>query len=230
MNTNTKFTKERNTLLFLFKIFIEGTKSENDSINENDVLLLLESKYGFNLHYENSEKHSLIFNFLKDSVIPHKINVFLAGIELVRNLIGFDNAAIGIFIENLIYHDLSKFSEFEAFGYAQWFSGSGKKDKALFDAAWHNHKMNNKHHPEYWFDVEKDGSTTVLEMPFVYVLEMVADWVGAGMSYGNAIDTWLPDNLPKFVFHENTCKDLQYILKKCLSIETAINGNKMTVI
>ena len=37
-------------------------------------------------------------------------------------------------------------------------------------------------------------------MPALYVMEMIADWMGAGKTYGSTLEEWLPNNLHKFRF------------------------------
>ena len=62
--------------------------------------------------------------------------------------------------------------------------------KQNFDMAWNNHQKQNKHHWQYWLltmDDEKDNK--VLEMPEEYMLEMIADWNGAGKAITGKIDT-----------------------------------------
>lgn len=41
----------------------------------------------------------------------------------------------------------------------------------------------NPHHWEYWIDFASDGSIIAKKMPYKYVVEMICDWVGAGMVY-----------------------------------------------
>jgi hypothetical protein len=64
--------------------------------------------------------------------------------------------------------------------------------------------LNNAHHPEYWLSVERNGSTTALPMPSIYVGEMISDWIGASKSYGTDFKEWLPKNLPQFLWHPYT--------------------------
>lgn len=178
----------------------------------DDYLLLVEDE-----HFDKVD------TYIK-SVIDHKINVLEAGIELVKYL-GLSESEYKEFKELLIIHDLSKFSKEEIFGYALWDFKTWTGDKYLFDAAWLHHKNHNPHHPEYWLNVNRSGVPSPLQIPKKYVIEMVADWIGAGKSYGNSLITWLPDNIGKFVFHSETELYLQEILGK-LDIQFTISEYK----
>ena len=111
------------------------------------------------------------------TVLVHKFWVFVYCCKL------------GIPWQGLI-HDLSKFSwvEFsESVNYYQEGKRSPinacKEDKG-YSLAWQHHKGRNPHHYEYWTD-NYDGGTTFIEMPKKYVLELVADYMAAGKTYGN---------------------------------------------
>ncbi len=143
-----------------------------------------------------------VMSYFETVVIPHKINVYQAGIDLTQkewfknHLKGWDYED---FIYNLWVHDLSKFSANEAFGYAMYSRETGH-GKEGFELAWHHHKMNNPHHPEYWLNPNRLGELEPLPMPTIYIFEMIADWIGAGKTYGSTIEQWLPDNFHKFNF------------------------------
>jgi hypothetical protein len=159
--------------------------------------------------------YAVVLRYFQDVAVPHKIAVYQAGIELMRNewfkKLYIDQVQ---FIENLWLHDNSKFSAEESFGYA-FASQDFKKNKGsiVFQKAWNHHQKHNMHHPEYWHQVNRDGSTDILPMPIIYLLEMVADWIGAGKTYGSTIEEWLPNNLTKFKFHNQTLNDLKWILE-----------------
>lgn len=156
-----------------------------------------------------------IYEYFKNTVIPHKIEVRNAGLELLRHdwFKGFisqgsyyhDDESVKLFKHRLFIHDLSKFSIIEAYGYAfHNFKDPSKGQRETFEKAWHHHKMNNPHHPEYWFSTQRDGATVVLEMPNLYIGEMIADWMGASRTYGTPLKDWIPNNLKQFTFHEKT--------------------------
>jgi hypothetical protein len=53
-----------------------------------------------------------------------------------------------------------------------------------FNAAWNRHAKRNPHHWQYWLLTKDDCSSTTIEMPNEYVLEMIADWAGASLAQG----------------------------------------------
>lgn len=171
--------------------------------------------------YSDDWMYHGIEKYFTDVVVPHKIAVYKAGIELlnidaINEFIG--NEERSDFKHNLWQHDMSKFSANEAFGYAMHDFKNPKPDsKSAFEAAWHHHKMNNPHHPEYWLNPNRSGILETLPMPKIFILEMIADWIGAGKTYGSTLQQWLPANIEKFKFHSNTRSWLQQFLL-CIGI------------
>lgn len=95
--------------------------------------------------------------------------------------------ACGIWWQGVI-HDLSKFSPVEFTPSARYFRGNKspiEEQKAAegCSAAWLHHKGHNPHHWEYWTDFDENGTLIVNMIPFQYVVEMICDWIGAGMVY-----------------------------------------------
>jgi hypothetical protein len=157
-----------------------------------------------------------VHNYLRDKVVPHKVAVFTAGAEMASRMwfIKFMGLAnMEQWKQNLLLHDLSKFSDMEALGYAMH-DFTSKEFDLNFEVAWNHHKHQNPHHPEHWMAVNRGGGTELLPMPPIYVAEMVADWIGAGKTYGSTLGEWLPKNLHTFAFHPETITSLSYILKK----------------
>ena len=119
-----------------------------------------------------------------------------------------------------VKHDLSKFSPVEFFESVRYYQG-GKKSpipvvKAAngYSKAWQHHKGRNPHHYEYWTD-NYDLGTTCIEMPKKFVLEMVADWMAAGKTYGNfTIDD-------EIAWWEST-KDTKFMHQKTKELVTEI--------
>ena len=92
-----------------------------------------------------------------------------------------------------IIHDLSKFGRTEFASSAKYFQGTrspieAEKESVGYSAAWLHHKGCNPHHWEYWTDFNDNGEIVVNKIPFKYVVEMVCDWIGAGMVYQSG--TW----------------------------------------
>lgn len=114
-----------------------------------------------------------------------------------------------------VTHDLSKFSPAEFVPSAKYFQGDkspleAEKAKNGYSAAWLHHKGHNRHHWEYWTDFGSNGDIITCKIPYKFVVEMVCDWVGAGMVYGG--DKWTQDEPMNYYqkvragrhFHEET--------------------------
>lgn len=81
-------------------------------------------------------------------------------------------------------HDLSKLGHTEFAPSARYFQGThSRTDVENYSSAWLHHKGHNKHHWEYWTDFGKKGEVIAYKIPYKYVVEMICDWVGAGMVY-----------------------------------------------
>ena len=139
-------------------------------------------------------------------VLRHKLFVLLAGLEL------------GLPLSQLLLHDWTKFLPDEWFPYVEFFYGGkpvqtgengymheASDTQATFDTAWVKHQNRNPHHWQYWIVAYDDGGNQCLEMPMKYVLEMIADWKGAGRAQGKP-DTlkWYDANYHKIQLHPKT--------------------------
>lgn len=146
------------------------------------------------------KKHWLYLRYL----IRHKWFVWQAG------------RMLGVNWFQLMIHDWSKFLPSEWFPYVNYFYGNypsemeheesyggqkffihpEKKTREYwerrFNVAWNFHQKRNPHHYQFWILTNDDGSIKALEMPKKYVLEMVADWSGAGRAITGTWDflTW----------------------------------------
>jgi hypothetical protein len=138
-------------------------------------------------------------------IIRHKYYVF---VECVRLGIPFAG----------VTHDLSKFRPSEFFPYMRHFYGdirrgrdatgyykAGDTGDVAFDKAWLLHQHRNPHHWGYWVLVQEDAAPTTVEMPVRYLLEMVADWRGAGKAQGTP-DTvaWYKAHKDRMIMHSTT--------------------------
>lgn len=162
-------------------------------------------------------KFHTIKDYLSGPVKDHKVAVYEAGISLIKKL---DFKELGVdeqmFRERLIFHDLSKYSTREHGGYA-FRDFQAKRDtfpvQFRFEGAWHHHKVSNSHHPEYWWSVNRQGMGKFIDMPMIDIVEMIADWMGAGKTYGSSLEAWLPGNLHTFNFSEKTGSHVLMVLE-----------------
>lgn len=118
----------------------------------------------------------LLINVFKHfhTINKHRWYVFLYSIKA------------GIPISGLI-HDLSKYSLTEFIESIKYFDGSRspiyytKKEKG-YSLAWLHHKGRNKHHFEYWEDINKDGRFGSL-ISYKYAVECICDKLSACKTY-----------------------------------------------
>ena len=94
----------------------------------------------------------------------------------------------GIPFQGLL-HDLSKYSPAEFFTGARYYQGNRspnnrEREVKGYSSAWMHHKGRNKHHHEYWTDVNPQTKRyEPVEMPLNYLTEMVCDRVAACKIY-----------------------------------------------
>lgn len=91
-------------------------------------------------------------------------------------------------IKRGLLHDLSKFGITEFVSSARYFQGNrspieAEKGAIGYSLAWQHHKGHNPHHWEYWIDNVGTYKNTPIKIPYEYVVEMLCDWVGAGIVY-----------------------------------------------
>lgn len=167
-----------------------------------------------------ASSHETYLEYYRETVVPHKVAVFKAGMKLKnKGLLGFMTNADEAWKQILLMHDLSKFSVEEAAYATHDFSDAMQntpQQLQAFERAWHHHKIHNPHHPEHWWDVSKDGTTDAMVMPKRYVVEMVADWIGAGETYDQSFEEYLVMNLAKFYFHPGTARYLEGMLDQLM--------------
>ena len=83
----------------------------------------------------------------------------------------------GIPIRGLL-HDLSKYSPTEFFEGVKYYNGKRSpiticRQENGYSEAWLHHKGRNKHHFEYWIDLQAENKTPVI--PYKYAAEMICD-------------------------------------------------------
>lgn len=113
------------------------------------------------------------------------------------------------------FHDMSKFNPIEFWESVKYYQGTSSpinecKKINGYSKAWMHHKGKNPHHYEYWQDNFDQGGNSI-KMPFIYALEMVCDYLGAGRAYMEKTFTyekeyewWLDKSSNPIAMHPHT--------------------------
>lgn len=109
------------------------------------------------------------------------------------------------FYKRGLLHDLSKYGKTEFCSSAKYFQGNrspidAEKEAIGYSLAWQHHKGHNPHHWEYWIDNIGTYKNTPCKIPYEYVVEMICDWLGAGIVYSKQ----------KVDFNKPYCEPLKY--------------------
>ena len=96
---------------------------------------------------------------------------------------------VGMYKQGLL-HDLSKYNPKEFLVGCRYYQGNrspnaAEREEKGYSSAWLHHKGRNRHHFEYWIDVDMDRGFEVagMRMPVKYVLEMFMDRIAASKTY-----------------------------------------------
>ncbi len=135
-----------------------------------------------------------------------------------------------------VVHDLSKFGLTE-FVRSAW-RYCGTPDEVIlvseqYKLAWLHHQKVNKHHWIYWVvftpipGQSYDEGWGCIPMPDRYRREMLADWIGAGKTYGGdgPID-WYEKNRGQLLLHPDTRDWLEEQLRGIHNVSTEQVGNR----
>lgn len=140
----------------------------------------------------------------------------------------------GIFWQGLL-HDLSKYSPTEFINGAKFYSGTrspivAERKQFGYSVAWMHHKGRNKHHFEYWRDLNADTHEYVaIKMPLKYVKEMFCDRVAASKIYqGKKYTDEFPYNYFKKENFASTMHPETYDFIETLLVMLKEHGEKAT--
>ena len=130
---------------------------------------------------------------------------------------------VGLCWQGLI-HDLSKYSPTEFRTGINYFQGTrspnaAEREDKGYSEAWMHHKGRNRHHYEYWTDMNmKAGNYEAVPMPRKYLVEMVMDRRAACMVYQGknytpgAELTYFDTSLEKKLMHPQNQRELGFLL------------------
>ena len=130
---------------------------------------------------------------------------------------------VGLYWQGLT-HDLSKYAPTEFLNGARYYQGNrspnaAEREDKGYSEAWMHHKGRNRHHFEYWTDMNmKTKDYEPLPMPRKYLVEMVMDRRAACMTYqgknyrDDSALVYFNRGLEKDKMHPQTREELRYIL------------------
>ncbi len=130
---------------------------------------------------------------------------------------------VGLYWQGLT-HDLSKYAPAEFRTGALYYQGSrspnaAEREEKGFSEAWMHHKGRNRHHYEYWTDMNpKTRNYEAVAMPRKYLVEMVMDRRAACMTYQgrNYKDDspliYYQKSRERLLMNPQTQQELEYIL------------------
>lgn len=140
-----------------------------------------------------------------------------------RHLVIKHCAKAGIFWQGL-GHDLSKFSPTEFLAGIKYFQGTRspnecEREHLGYSTAWLHHKGRNRHHFEFWIDVNPQTKRyEPVKMPTKYLIEMFCDRVAASKTYQGEkytdaypLEYFLRGNA-KLYLHPETAERLEELL------------------
>ena len=130
---------------------------------------------------------------------------------------------VGLYWQGLV-HDLSKYSPTE-FGIGmRYYQGTrspnaAERDEKGYSEAWMHHKGRNRHHYEYWTDLNvATGSYESVPMPRKYLVEMIMDRIAACKTYqgkaytpGSAL-AYFERSMERNLMHPELKRQLHYLL------------------
>ena len=142
-------------------------------------------------------------------VMRHKWHVFVGCLRL------------GVPLHQAIIHDWVKFLPIEWNAYVrQFYNPDGTKrgrgeSSTAFHFAWLHHQRQ-PHHWQAWVSIGDGGKLTPLPMPQRFILEMVADWYGAGkaISGKNDIAGWYGKMREKILLDPATRVEVELIIER----------------
>ena len=130
---------------------------------------------------------------------------------------------VGLYWQGLT-HDLSKYSPTEFMVGAKYFQGTrspnaAEREDKGYSESWMHHKGRNRHHYEYWTDMNRQTLTyTAVPMPRKYLVEMVMDRRAACLVYqgknykDDSALIYFMKSRERELMHEQTRQELGYIL------------------
>lgn len=153
----------------------------------------------------------------------HKANV-KKGFEWLKEkrpmlVVDHENTGADFEWQICIAHDQSKSSPEEYDAYDKYFYGGNRSFSVVrdFNRAWLHHIHNNPHHWQHWVLINDDPKlgNTCIEMPRVYVIEMICDWWAFSWQKENLYEIfdWYEEHREHIELHHKTREFVEGILR-----------------
>ena len=130
---------------------------------------------------------------------------------------------VGLYRQGLT-HDLSKYSPTEFLTGIRYYQGvrspnAAEREDKGYSEAWMHHKGRNRHHWEYWVDMNRETKRyEPVAMPRNYLVEMVMDrraaciiYEGKNYTPASALN-YLLRSKERALMNEQTLRELEYVL------------------
>ena len=130
---------------------------------------------------------------------------------------------VGLYWQGLT-HDLSKYSPTEFLTGVRYYQGTrspnaAERDEKGYSEAWMHHKGRNRHHYEYWTDMNPvTKNYESVPMPRKYLVEMIMDRIAACKIYqgdaytsGSAL-VYFEKSMERNLMHPELKRQLHYLL------------------
>lgn len=181
---------------------------------------------------ESVDEHEEYENYL-DTHIANVQNAYQWLIDNLPEVVSEDNcigeeAYYGDLDDIIAQHDKSKRNripdrdnyyelacEYDA--YAEYFYGKQTRSvKEAFNRAWLAHIHANPHHWQHWMLQNDEDGLKLLDMPYVFIIEMICDWWSFGFKEKklDEIFTWYDKNKNGILLSDKTRRSVESILNR----------------
>ncbi|MGL5744306.1 MAG: DUF5662 family protein [Cetobacterium sp.] len=150
-----------------------------------------------------TEKEKEYFNYIN----THRMNLVLAAGVLEKRFreFGATDDDIEDLKNRLLEHDLDKFrpESFNAYR-KKFYTAKGEEinDGAELESikkAIALHQSINRHHQEYYLDLDRDKVGSGVKMELLDMMEMLCDWESFAIAYGSKTIDWYKSNRDKMI-------------------------------
>lgn len=134
---------------------------------------------------------------------------------------------------SILLHDDTKTVDDEYTAYVDYFYNRDKNGKPKNKFAEKNfriaklaHFHRNPDHWQHWILVDSSGLSIPLDMPYIFVVEMICNWWSYSWAEGDlwSIFDWYEENKKKIKVSRNTRKDIEDILDKLKKAVERVRG------